>query len=303
MDSDKLIALSSNTKSCDDNVHKNTFSGVTENTLSHEGSTLKSDVANGNIVTSDNNQSNSKVVLLSQKDHNISMESSNDLTSTDTKLQNPFSVVSNIHDQPACEKSNEESIENVTMLTSEGCPSSSAGETNCNVNELNESASSVIMNEPTMPTPFAESRNSEELLDNKETANLQHVDSNSVNDHSDKSDVQTENLSEMPAMEAASETGKDEGVTTTIVVEEINIKQEPPDDGYGKVELLHRGQPIVVYSDDEDADKSSSSSGSSYVPPIEDRLNEFDEGIGEEEAEWVDLLMIWASKQPNYVDY
>ncbi|GFS16725.1 H/ACA ribonucleoprotein complex non-core subunit NAF1 [Elysia marginata] len=68
---------------------------------------------------------------------------------------------------------------------------------------------------------------------------------------------------------------------TTVVVEDSVIGQDQLDESQGEDKLLHRGQTIVDYSDDNDADDNSSSS-SSFAPPIEDRLKELEEVLSDD---------------------
>ncbi|RUS90817.1 hypothetical protein EGW08_001436 [Elysia chlorotica] len=145
----------------------------------------------------------------------------------------------------------------------------------------------------TVPTslPVVESAKPQEVLQNRELTNLQqNYNSNCLDNLGDKTDINCEKTTEMdlpvvnesPEMDTAKLSDPN---LTTIVMKEIEIKQEPLDEDTLRVDMPHRNRPIVVYSDDDNDADDSSSSGSSYVPPIENRLKEFENMNSDEEVE------------------
>ena len=140
---------------------------------------------------------------------------------------------------------------------------------------------------PTVPFPSVESRSSQEVSHHNESMN---IEQDNISNGLDKTDICIKKTSEMhlPDVNVSPKMDKDKlsnAGLTTIVGKEKETEKGLLDEDISQGVLLHRGQPIVAYSDDDNDADDSSSSSSSYVPPIENRLKEFDDMISDEETE------------------
>ncbi|KAK3797484.1 hypothetical protein RRG08_049315 [Elysia crispata] len=140
---------------------------------------------------------------------------------------------------------------------------------------------------PTVPFPSVESRSSQEVSHHNESMN---IEQDNISNGLDKTDICIKNTSEMhlPDVNVTPKMNNDKlsnAGLTTIVGKEKETEKGLLDEDILQGVLLHRGQPIVAYSDDDNDADDSSSSSSSYVPPIENRLKEFDDMISDEETE------------------
>ncbi|GFO33115.1 H/ACA ribonucleoprotein complex non-core subunit naf1 [Plakobranchus ocellatus] len=221
-----------------------------------------------------------------------------DNASAQTSQDAPIKMVHDMSDQP--EEAPLHISDNAPAQTSQDAPIKMMHD----VSDQPEDAPLHISdNAPTQISQYIPSGMSPDVSDNPvvlhsslSEKDVSTAEKHSLNCHELPTDADMdENISlENPPVQTVSESDYATPTPATInnvVVEMLEIKQEPPDEVYGQVELLHRGGPLVVYSSDDadDSDnnsKRSSCSSSSWSPPaIIDAKEELDDVISDEEVE------------------